>query len=65
MFCFFPYLYPLDFYIWKPIKSTVYALKVTEFQDFQQRTQNKFYMIGSTTYIFYRVRQSHFRCTMS
>jgi hypothetical protein len=40
-------LYLLDFYVWEHPKSTVYAIEVSDFQDFKQWTQNGFDMIGS------------------
>jgi len=45
-------LYLLDFSIWEYLKSTIYAIEFSDFQDFKQRTQNGFDMSGSTRDIF-------------
>ena len=45
-------LYLLDFYVWEHLKTTVFAIEVSDFQDSKQRTQNGFDMIGSTRDIF-------------
>jgi hypothetical protein len=34
----FSYLNPLDFYLWKQLKSTVYAKEFSNVQDLQQRS---------------------------
>jgi hypothetical protein len=45
-------LYRLDFYVWEHLKSTVYAIEGSDFQDFKQRTQNGFDVTVSTRDIF-------------
>jgi hypothetical protein len=54
-------LSPLHFYMLSYLQSTVDAAAVSDLQDLQQRTQNGFEMILTTTGIVQRVRRSLFR----
>jgi hypothetical protein len=56
-----PDLNSLHFYLWRHLKSTVSATKISDVQDLQRRTHNVFEVIRTTPGIFQRVRQLAFR----
>jgi hypothetical protein len=55
-----PDLFPLYFYLWGHLKSTVHDTEVSKVQDLQQRIQNPSQVIRMTPGILQRIRQSLF-----
>jgi len=53
------------FHNWGHIKSTVFAAEISGFQELQQRRQNRFEMILTTTVIFLKFGQLIFKCATS
>jgi hypothetical protein len=61
----FPDLFPLHFYLWGHLKSTVHDTEVSDVQDLQRRIQNGSQAIRCTPGIMQRIRQSLFWCATS
>jgi hypothetical protein len=52
MACSFPWFFPFRFLSRAHLKTTVYAIEVSDVQDWQQRTQNDFQIIRTTPAVF-------------